>query len=187
MAPEMRTAKVSARAKARYAQDSADRASKGQSEELARDSVSRKQLLARGHQLLARMLSPPAAEAHAACPEIGLDAPAFQKRRKAAWDDLFLREASALEGEMRLKRQRGRAKLTSDPFGWVRSLMKKRREASYLETARALVEAEAAATAAAEAARAAADLEIGDVSDEEIEGDSPGARKPANKKQKDRK
>lgn len=187
MAPEMRTEKVSARAKARYAQDSADRASKGQSEELARDSVSRKQLLSRGNQLLARMLSPPAAEARAACPEIGLDAPAFQKRRKAAWDDLFLREASALEGEMRLKRSKGRAKLTSDPFGWVRSLMKKRREASYLETARALVEAEAAANAAAEAARAAADLEIGDVSDEEIEGDSPGAHKQQNKKQKGRK
>ena len=65
--------------------------------------------------------------------------------------------------------------------------MKKRREASYLETARALVEAEAAANAAAEAARAAADLEIGDVSDEEIEGDSPGAHKQQNKKQKGRK
>ena len=55
------------------------------------------------------------------------------------WDKLFKREAAALEGEMREKRKKGKAKLTLDAFGRVRELLKARRQASYLAKAQAVV------------------------------------------------
>lgn len=158
---DMRTAKVSEKAQKRYEQERDDRAAQGLTEDLSRDSVSRKQLISRGQTLLARM---EAAEERCAptCPEIGRTATDFRKRRNREWELLFKREAKAQEGEMRSKRQKGRAQLTQDAYGRVRGLLRARKEASYLAKAQAVVDAEAALEAALEAA-----AEKGDGSDDE--------------------
>lgn len=172
----MRVPKKSKKAKANYDIQRRSRADAEESEDLKHDSENRKQLLSRAATLLERMVAAEEKEARE-CPEIGLTASAFRKRRNLEWDKLFKREACALEGEMRAKRAKGRAKLNTDGYGRVRTLMRKRREASYLEKAEALAAAEKAMEDARVAVAAAA--EAGDASDEEMEAPSPKKQRGA--------
>lgn len=77
-APEMRIPKTTAKAKARYEEQAAERLAEGKSEELERDSVSRKQLVMRGESLLKRMMEANQAELEP-CPEIGMTPAEFSK------------------------------------------------------------------------------------------------------------
>ena len=115
-----------------------------------------------------------------ACQEIGRGATAFRKRRNSEWELLYKREAKALDGQMRAKRKKGRAKMITDPFGHVREVKRARREASYLAKAQALADAQAA-MAAAEAAFAA---ETGSGDDSDVEEDAPARKKPRPAKKK---
>ena len=147
----------------------------GKTEELSHDSQSRAQLLRRAEQLLARMDTPASSqEARAACVEIKKSAAQFRKDRDIAWELLFKREAAALEGEMKRKREAGKAKLTSDTFGRARDRAALRASATYLAAAEA-AEAAAQALACAEAEIAP----VGGASDEDEAGgtDAPKAAK----------
>lgn len=168
MLAEMRTPKVSAKAQEKYVAAAANRAAAGEKEDLHRDSESRKQLLSRATTLLERMAvrAEVGAETVGTCDELGgISVADFRKRRNLQWDLLFKREAKALEAVMVAKREKGRAKRPTDPFGRVRATMKARLQASYLEAAEKLVQAEAAV----EAAERAAAEEQGDASDDEAE------------------
>ena len=115
----------------------------------------------------------------------GMNAAAFGSERKTSWKLLYLREAKALEGEMKEKREKGRAKLTADPFGRGRKQRDARNSTAYRAAAAA---AEKAATEADEAlARAQEQAERpGDASDEDVvsPGPSPTASPQKKKRRK---
>ena len=163
----MRTPKKSKVAQERYEAERTSRAAEGLTEDLSRDSVSRRQLLSRAETLLARMVAAEeqVGQKEPECSEVGLSVAAFGKRRKVEWEKLFKREAATLEAEMREKRKKGRSQPITDPFGHVRELLRARRTESYLANARAVERAERE-MASAEAALAAA-AGVGDDSDED--------------------
>ena len=170
--PEMRVkgrGKSSAKAIAKYEAERASRMAEGKSEELERDSDSRKQLVARGHSLLARMLKANEALTREPCSEIGQNPTEFRKGRASSWELLATREACTLAAEMRQMRQMpgAKARLTVDPYGRVRSQMAVRKTAAYLAKAEALANAEAVAAAAATAAHDYL-MPVGDESDVEL-------------------
>jgi hypothetical protein len=78
-APEMRIAKTSPLAKAKYEAAKASRLAEGKSEELERDADSRKQLVMRGEALLARMTNASIEQGteQTACPELSMTFAAF--------------------------------------------------------------------------------------------------------------
>ena len=187
MSADFRVPKVSTKAKERYEEEKEARAAEGDSEELKRDSENRTQLLARATSLLERMGTEDMEEAGDAATVAGMTAAAFGRERKTSWKLLYLREAKALEGEMKEKREKGRAKLTADPFGRGRKQRAARNSAAYRAAAAA---AEKAATEADEAlARAQEQAErTGDASDEDVvsPGPSPTASPRKKKRRKGR-
>lgn len=65
-------------------------------------------------------------------PEIGVSTVKdFKSRRATQWNLLFKREAKALEGEMRQKREKDRHELVLDPYGHVRQEIASARQAAY--------------------------------------------------------
>mmetsp|Transcript_32484 Transcript_32484/g.85275 ORF Transcript_32484/g.85275 Transcript_32484/m.85275 type:complete len:1051 (-) Transcript_32484:158-3310(-) len=178
-----RMPKKSAKAQERYQQEKASRQAEGKSEELTRDSENRQQLLARAASLLERMDSTKQEEMRNMCIEIGKTAAQYRKDRRSSWELLYKREAKALEGEMRLKRESGRAKMTADPYGRARQQMAARKSAAYLATAAAAAVAAEKAAEALERAQEAANLGQ-DASDEDVASpnssptSSPRKKKP---------
>ena len=104
----------------------------------------RKQLVARGESLLARMLAANDGSTREVCPQVGRTRAEFRKGRATSWELLATREACLLEAEMREKRAKPKAKarLCADPYGRVRAQMATRKSAAYLANALAVVAAE---------------------------------------------
>ena len=185
-APEMRVPKKSAKAIANFQEQQAERAADGKTEELERDSETRKQLLMRGESLLRRMQAANVeGSAGEECSHIGKTRADFRLAREQTWDLLATREACLLEAEMRAMRAKpaAKAQLCKDPYGRVRSQMATRRTAAYLANALAANEAEDEAARAAEAARVLL-MPTGDESDEDVPAspDASPTASPAKKK-----
>ena len=180
-APEMRVPKKSAKAKERYEEEAAARFEEGKSEELERDSVSRKQLVMRGESLLARMMK--ANSEVELCSEIGMTPAAFYTARLASWVSLSIAESRMLEEEMKALRAKphARARLTKDAFGRVRQQMVVRKSAAYMAQATAAEKAIAAATAELDAARG---VELPDADASDVDPSSPEVSPTASPKKK---
>ena len=163
---EMRVPKVSKAAQEKYLEDKQSRMAEGKSEQLVRDAVNRKQLRARARTLLERMKAVKQEKEITACAEIDKSAGKFASDRKVEWEKLYKREAKALEGELRTKRAKGRAKETQDPYARARKVRQARRAAAYLAAAEAAKKAKDKAAQALKQAKEGAGIDANE-SDED--------------------